>query len=181
MWGRFLLCTACVEVIRRPTWIRVHLSASPVITASSLAQCSTATTCTIQTRLCSMPLWTEDLWRAFWHMNPPLFLLAHERLEPGTISVRGRRSTNWAIPTYIIHVVLLIRVWWTDCRMWRNNCVTKWLATYMTYTTYSVTFLFMTSVILFFCLLFFRFLYWRSTPSVMSVAMVLVVHVYVLG
>ncbi len=41
--------------------------------SSPLAQCSTATTCTIQTRLCSVPLWTEDLWGALWHVNLPLF------------------------------------------------------------------------------------------------------------
>ncbi len=68
--------------------------------SSPLAQCTT--TCTIQTRLCSIPLWTEDLWGALWHVNLPLFffLLAREGLEPGTFSVRGRRLTNWAIWYY---------------------------------------------------------------------------------
>ncbi len=69
--------------------------------SSPLAQCSTATTCTIQTRLCSVPLWTEDLWGTLWHVNLPHFFFSlpdQEGLEPGTFSVRGRRSTNWAIP-----------------------------------------------------------------------------------
>ncbi len=37
---RFLFCTACVEFIRQPTWIRVHLhlSASPVITPGTMQQ-----------------------------------------------------------------------------------------------------------------------------------------------
>ena len=30
------------------------------------------TTCTIQTRLCSRSLWTEDLWGLLWHVNLPL-------------------------------------------------------------------------------------------------------------
>ncbi len=70
--------------------------------SSPLVQCSTATTSTIQTRLCSIPLWTEDLWGALWHANLPLFFfhfrIGRDYLEPGTFSVRGRCSTNWAIP-----------------------------------------------------------------------------------
>ncbi len=58
--------------------------------SSPLAQCSTATTCTIQTRLCSVPLWTEDLWGALWHVNLLFFFpLARAGIEPCTFSV------NW--------------------------------------------------------------------------------------
>ncbi len=43
------------------------------------------------------------------HMNLFLFLLVRERLEPRTFSVRGRRSTNWAIiPAYTIYMTHLI-------------------------------------------------------------------------
>ncbi len=39
--------------------------------SSPLAQCCTATnvTCTTQTRLCSVPLWTDDLWGALWRRS----------------------------------------------------------------------------------------------------------------
>ncbi len=92
--GVFLFCSACVEFIRQPTWIRVHLSASPVITASAInvaqplhapsrpglvASHSGQRTCG----------GCYDTWTCL-----SFFLLAQEGLEPGTFSVRGRCSTN---------------------------------------------------------------------------------------
>ena len=64
-----------------------------------LAQCSTATTCTTQTPLCCVPLWTEDMWGALWHMNPLFFFqLAKAGIEPGTFSMKGRLSTTELSP-----------------------------------------------------------------------------------
>ncbi len=67
--------------------------------SSPLAQCSTATTCTIQTRLCSVPLWTEDLWGALWHVNLLFFFSVDPRGDWTPDLQRERQALyHWAIP-----------------------------------------------------------------------------------
>ncbi len=99
VWEVF--CSVLLDLLGSPHEIRVHLSGSPVITASTI--CSTATTCTIQTWLCTFLLSTEDLLGTLWHVNLPIFfLLARDRFEAGTFSMRGRCSSNWALPPQIV-------------------------------------------------------------------------------
>ncbi len=62
--------------------------------SSPLAQCSTATTFTIQTWLCSIPLWTEDLWGALWHVNLPLFFFTS---RSGGIRIRDLQRERQAL------------------------------------------------------------------------------------
>ncbi len=74
--------------------------------SSPLAQCSTASTCTIQIRLCSVPLWTEDLWGALWHMNLPLFFFTS---GSGGIRTRDLQRVTQAL----YQLSYLVFLFWT--------------------------------------------------------------------
>ncbi len=71
VWGRFFCSVLLVWNLLGGPHESGYIYLLPQ--SSPLARCSTATTCTIQTRLCSVPIWTEDLWGALWHVNLPLF------------------------------------------------------------------------------------------------------------
>ncbi len=89
--------------------------------SSPLAQCRTATTCTIQTRLCSVPLWTEDLWGALWHVNL-LFFFSVDPRGDWTPDLQHERQAlyHWAKSGGIAstkHVQVLKYTWWSHHNM----------------------------------------------------------------
>lgn len=90
VWVCALFCAACVDCIVNPhqSVCRVHLSSSPVINVTMMWHNNYIA---FQTWLCSIPLWTEDLWECYDTWNSNCFFTFFSSLRGVIINVGTTR------------------------------------------------------------------------------------------